>query len=142
MPIAAAMLYCPNPTCQAPNSEDCKFCQKCATLLPKRYLWALGEGVSAYQPGSMLAERYLCKRARVFLDTKPGLLSSTYQELSEAYLPYLRLVAYPLHIPQVYDWIPTSPLGQEIVLLDHAPLGRFGHVNSVAQSANRGTPRL
>jgi protein phosphatase len=138
---AAAMLYCPNPTCQAPNSEDCKFCQKCATLLPKRYLWALGEGISAYQPGSMLAERYLCKQARIFLDTKPGLLSGTYQELAEAYLPYLRLVAYPLHIPQVYDWIPASPLGQEIVLLDHAPLGRFGQVDSAtAQSAHPSAP--
>ncbi|MFM7425395.1 MAG: protein phosphatase 2C domain-containing protein [Elainella sp.] len=104
-------------------------------MLPKRYLWALGEGVSAYQPGSMLAERYLCKRARIFLDTKPGLLSSTYQELPEVYLPYLRLVAYPLHVPQVYDWIPASPLGQEIILLDHASLGRFGQVNAASLSA-------
>lgn len=89
----------------------------------------------------MLAERYLCKRARIFLDTKPGLLSSTYQELPEAYLPYLRLVAYPLHVPQVYDWIPASPLGQEIILLDHAPLGRFGQV-SAASPQSSGQPAI
>ena len=119
---AAAMLYCPNSTCQALNSEADQFCQKCSTFLPRRYLWALGE--VAYSPGTLLADRYLCQQSRVFLDTKPALLSNTYQELPERFLPYLRLVSYPLHLPQVYDWLPASVAGTEVVLLDHAPLHR------------------
>lgn len=119
---AAAMLYCPNPTCQAANSEDHKFCQKCSTPLPHRYLWALGESASAYQAGDLVADRYLCKQSCVFLDTKPGLLSSTYQELPEPFSPYLRLTSYPLHIPQIYDWLPTSTTATGMALLDHVPL--------------------
>lgn len=139
---AAAMLYCPNPTCQAPNSEDHKFCQKCSTLLPRRYLWALGEGASDHQPRALLAERYLCKQSRVFLDTKPGLLSGTYQELPDAFLPYLRLVSYPLHIPQVYDWLPDSAEGPELILLDHAAIGRFGRTYSSTSTLERGPAGL
>ncbi|WNZ23549.1 serine/threonine protein phosphatase [Leptolyngbya sp. NK1-12] len=121
MQNAAAMLYCPNPTCQAANSEDQKFCQKCSTPLPHRYLWALGESASAYRAGDLVAERYLCKQPSVFLDTKPGLLSGTYQELPEFLLPYLRLTSYPLHIPQIYDWLPIgTTVG--MALLDHVPL--------------------
>lgn len=118
---AAAMLYCPNPTCQAPNSEDQKFCQKCSTLLPRHYLWALGEE-STHQPGALIAERYLCKQPRVFLDTKPGQLSHTYQELPEPLLPYLRLTSYQLHVPQIYDWIPAQGANPALVLLDQVPL--------------------
>ncbi len=121
---AAAMLYCPNPTCQAVNSETDPFCQKCSTFLPRHYLWGLGE--AAYPSGTLLADRYLCQQSRIFLDTKPGLLSSTYQELPERFSPYLLLVSYPLHLPQVYDWLPASIAGSEMVLLDHAPLYRPG----------------
>lgn len=119
---AATMLYCPNPTCQAPNPDDQKFCQKCSTILLRRYLWGLGEAASVYQPGDLIADRYLCQQSRVFLDTKPGQLSSTYQELPDSFLPYLRLVAYPLHVPQVYDWIPAHGTATELLLLDHVPL--------------------
>lgn len=123
---AAAMLYCPNPTCQTPNLEDQKFCQKCSTPLPRHYLWALNEGVVDHQPGELIAERYLCKQARVFLDTKPGQLSSTYQELPEPLLPYLRLTSYQLHIPQIYDWIPAHAATPALVLLDQVPLYTVG----------------
>lgn len=118
---AAAMLYCPNPNCQAPNPEGNQNCQTCSTPLPHRYLWAVGEGASASQPGDLVADRYFCKQRRIFLDTKPGLLSNTYREIPEAFLPYLRLTAYSLHVPQVYDWVPPGPIG-EVVLLDHVPL--------------------
>ena len=119
---AAAMLYCLNPTCQAPNSETDPFCQKCGAFLPRRYLWALGD--AGHAPGDLIGDRYLCQQPRVFLDTKPGLLSSTYQELPERFLPYLRLVSDPLHVPQVYDWLPASLVGNDLVLLDHVPLYR------------------
>jgi protein phosphatase len=114
------MLYCPNSTCQALNSEAEQFCQNCSTFLPRHYLWALGEVTCS--PGTLLADRYLCQQSRIFLDTKPALLSNTYQELPDLLLPYLQLVSYPLHVPQVYDWLPASVAGTEIILLDHAPL--------------------
>jgi serine/threonine protein phosphatase PrpC len=119
---AAAMLYCSNPNCQAANSEEHQFCQKCSTPLPHRYLWAVGEGAAAYQAGEIIAERYLCKQPRIFLDTKPGLLSNTYQEPLESSLPYLRLTSYPLHIPELYDWIPATGAAPDLILLDRAPL--------------------
>jgi len=118
------MLYCPNPTCQALNSETEQFCQTCSTFLPRHYLWALGE--AAYSPGILLANRYLCQQSRIFLDIKPGLLSNTYQELPKLFSPYLQLVSYPLHIPQVYDWLPADVAGAEIVLLDHVPIHQTG----------------
>ncbi len=118
----AAMLYCPNPTCQAANAEDHKFCHKCSTVLPHRYLWALGDSGLSYRPGDLVVDRYLCKQPRVFLDTRPGLLSATYSELPEPLLPYLRLVFYQLHVPQVYDWIQAGTGFSELVLLDQVPL--------------------
>lgn len=117
-------LYCPNPTCQAANAEDQHFCQKCSTVLPHHYLWAIGsEGVS-YQPGDWVADRYFCKQPNIFLDTKPGLLSNTYRELPQRYLPYLRLVSYRLHLPQVYDWVQLEPDRVDLLLLERVPLAR------------------
>lgn len=112
------MLYCPNPDCQAANLENHQFCHKCATPLPHRYLWGLGS--AAYHSGEMVAERYLCKQPRIFLDTKPGLLSNTYREPRANLLPYLRLTSYPLHVPELYDWISAGSV--DLVLLDRAPL--------------------
>lgn len=124
-------LYCPNLTCQAGNSEHNRFCQTCSRPLAHRYLWALGEESLVYQPGELVADRYLCKQPRIFLDTKPGQLSNTYQELPEPFLPYLRLAGYALHIPQLYDWAPVDPV--ELVLLDQGPLG---WMNATGQVVN------
>lgn len=129
------MLYCPNPTCQAPNPDDQKFCQKCSTILLRRYLWGLGEAAAAYQPGDLIADRYLCQQSHVFLDTKPGQLSSTYQELPDSFLAYLRLVAYPLHVPQVYDWIPSYGTVPDLLLLDHVPLYAPGLIAQPSQAS-------
>jgi protein phosphatase len=127
------MLYCPNPNCQALNSESDQNCQVCSTPLPHRYLWAVGEGAAASQPGDLVADRYSCKQRRIFLDTRPGLLSNTYREIPEAFLPYLRLTAHSLHVPQVYDWVPAES-GGELVLLDHVPLYGVHARQDLAQS--------
>ncbi len=116
------MLYCPNYSCQTLNAETHRFCQKCRSPLPKRYLWAVGQDVEAFQPGQLLTERYLCKTSRIFLDTKPGLLPSGYQsDIPESYQPYLRLVSYRLHIPQFYERVQTDAVSS-ILLLDQAPI--------------------
>ena len=118
------MLYCPNYTCQTPNPETHRFCQKCRTLLPRRYVWAVGKLAAEYGAGSLLADRYLCKGSRVFLDTKPGLPPTIAAELPAASLPYLHLTPFQLHIPQIYDWLQLDSSGPDgaVLLLEKAAL--------------------
>ncbi len=136
------MLYCPNYTCQTPNPETNKFCQKCRTPLPKRYLWTIGDGIDMYRSGDLIANRYLYKGSRILLDTKPGLYPSLEtDEIPDFLMPYLRLSPYQIHVPQVYDWISTDPNhpAGKLVLLEQAaiyvPLASAGSVaatNSIA----------
>ncbi len=124
MPNDAATLQCPNDLCQAPNYQTDKFCQRCGTPLLKRYLWGVGESVSAYKLGDVVAERYLLKSDQIFLDIKPGLPSETpAAEISNAIKPYLRLVPYRLHIPQVYALVSFEQgAAPEILFLEQAPI--------------------
>ncbi|WGV28077.1 protein phosphatase 2C domain-containing protein [Halotia branconii] len=121
----AATLYCPNELCQATNPLTHKFCQRCSTPLPKRYLWAVGDGLSLGSPGEILADRYLVINKSVVLDTKPGLVPQA-PELEN--LPeikaYLRLIPYRLNVPQVYGVIPLTDGSsqREILLLEKPPL--------------------
>jgi protein phosphatase len=121
---AQATIYCSNPLCQSPNPEGHKFCQKCRTLLPKRYLWAVGSGVEAYRPGELLAGRYLIKRSQVVLDTQPGLQPDPIAEIPQFIEPYLRLTPFQLHVPQVYGLIRhrVERSSSEILLLEQAPI--------------------
>ena len=102
------MLQCPNYSCQAPNAETDRFCHQCQVPLPRRYLWAVGHRVEEFQTGDLIAERYLCKASRIFLDTQPGLPPGTLSELPKSILPYLRLSKHQLHLPQVYGWADAS----------------------------------
>ncbi len=124
------MLYCPNPNCQASNSETQSFCQTCGTFLPKRYLWALGSGITSYRPGDLLGDRYLCKGLQIFFDTKPGLLPEPFREIPPVYTSYLRLVPYRVHVPQVYDVVEVDYSPDTPVLLLTQP--------SLTITANRG----
>ncbi|MDZ8051141.1 MAG: protein phosphatase 2C domain-containing protein [Aulosira sp. ZfuVER01] len=121
----AATLYCPNEFCQSPNPLSHKFCLRCSTPLPKRYLWAEAEGLSVAAPGEILADRYLVIDKSIVLDIRPGLVpqSPELDHLS-AIRPYLRLIPYRLHIPQVYGAIPPidERFQQEILLLEKLPL--------------------
>ena len=119
----AATLYCPNDLCEAPNSQTDKFCQQCGMPLSKSYLWAVGESIESYKVGDILAERYLLKSERIFLDTKPSLVPVTTSAIPDAIKPYLKLVPYRLHIPQVYGVIPVEKgRTTEILLLELAPI--------------------
>lgn len=121
----AATLYCPNEQCQAPNPLTHKFCQRCSTPLPKRYLRVMGEGLYLASPGDLLAQRYLVINNSVVLDTLPGIVPQT-PELDNfpVIRPYLRLIPYRLHIPQVYGVLslPDREADEEIFLLEKAPL--------------------
>ncbi|HEY9642070.1 MAG TPA: protein phosphatase 2C domain-containing protein, partial [Coleofasciculaceae cyanobacterium] len=67
-------------------------------------------------------DRFLYKGSRIFLDTKPGLPSNNSSELPARFLPYLRLSPLRLHVPQVYEWLPTASPDEVLLLLDYAPI--------------------
>jgi protein phosphatase len=121
----AATLYCPNEYCQAANPLTHKFCQRCSTPLPKRYLWVAGKDVNLGSPGTIVGDRYLVIDKSILLDIKPGTLPQM-PELHnlQAIRPYLKLIPYRLHIPQVYG---VLSLAQEkslqwLLLLEKPPL--------------------
>ncbi|WP_066379908.1 MULTISPECIES: protein phosphatase 2C domain-containing protein [unclassified Anabaena] len=121
----AATLYCPNELCQAANPLTHKFCQRCSTPLPKRYLWVVGDGLGVGSPGEILADRYLIINQSVVFDTKPGLLPQAPEiDNIQPIKPYLRLIPYRLHIPQVYGVLPIQEgrIRREILLLEKPPL--------------------
>jgi len=120
-----AQITCSNLNCQAPNPETGRFCQRCRTPLPKRYLWVVGEGIEAQKPGKLLAQRFLQKDERILLDTQPGVPLAYAEEIPDWIVPYLRLFPYQLHIPQVYGKLPPHKKGRnkEIWLLEQAPIG-------------------
>jgi protein phosphatase len=121
----AATLYCPNELCQAPNPLTHKFCLRCSTPLPKRFLWAVVEGENVAKSGELLADRYLVMNKALVLDTKPGFLPQTPDgDHLQAIRPYLRLFPYRLHVPQVYGVLPMVDgiATREILLLEKPPL--------------------
>ena len=130
----AATLYCPDDKCQAPNPVEHNFCQQCRTPLPKRYLWTVGESPSVSNSGEILADRYLVVSKSILLDTKPGLVpNSPDSENLQLIRPYLRLIPYRLHVPQVYGVLTLTDGGsnQEILLLEKPPLNVDGAANVV-----------
>lgn len=119
------MLYCPNYNCQAPNPEKHQFCERCRMPLPKRYVWAVGKSAGDITPGQTIADRYRCKASRIFLDTHPGMPPATLSQFPPAVLPYLRLAAYQIHVPQAYGWMqyehPETGV-EAILLLEYAAI--------------------
>ncbi|KOP23777.1 serine/threonine protein phosphatase [Hapalosiphon sp. MRB220] len=129
----AANLYCPNELCQSPNPLTHNFCQRCSTPLPKRFLWAVADGMNLGNSGEILASRYLVIDKYILLDTKPGYLPQTPDpEKLQSIRPYLRLIPYRLHVPQVYGVIYSSDdsQGQDILLLEKPPLKIIDSTNS------------
>lgn len=130
MSTSVASLYCPQ--CGTANLESQPECQSCSAVLPKRYLWAVGD-VSLLEAADLnpaVKERFVAKAPKVFLDTQPGMHPPDAPAISTAALPYLRLFAYRLHIPQIYAVFArslssengTSPGVSEVLLLEQAPL--------------------
>ena len=121
----AATLYCPNELCQAANPLTHKFCQRCSTPLPKRYLWAVADNSIVGNSGELLQERYLIIEHNVLLDTKPGILPQIPEQQNlDAIKSYLRLIPYRLHVPQVYGmlYVNAGNTPTEVLLLEKPPL--------------------
>jgi len=121
MQNTTATLYCPN--CRSLNPESVQVCQQCHALLPKRYLWAVGQGLTTYKVGDTLKGRYVLKSNQILLDTLPGLPVDQQAHISPLAEPYLKLFPYRLHIPQVFDLIQSGERpDKEILLLEQAPI--------------------
>jgi protein phosphatase len=122
----AAKIVCQNPECQAPNPVSHNFCAHCRTAIPKVYLWAVGEDAHNLKIGQMLANnRYIVVNDRVLLDTKPGWQPEVVDRVPDYIVPYLRLIGYRPHIPQVYGSIPFNRSGRRTTtlwLLEKAPI--------------------
>lgn len=90
----------------------------------RRYLWAIGQGIDAYKPGEIIADRYLVVSQRVLLETKPAIYPETPLEVPVGIAPYLRLSPHSLHIPQVYGSLTVGEGRRESQtwLLESAPL--------------------
>lgn len=120
MPNTLPTLYCPNPKCQAKNTELDPVCQVCGSALPKRYLWVMG---LTGKPGEVLADRYVFRGPNVVLDTQINLPLKLNTDLPNGLIPYLKLFPYRLHVPQLYTVLPPKrKKDYPIVLLEQAPL--------------------
>ncbi len=126
MDFFPAHLYCPS--CFAPNLETESVCQQCNTCLPKRYLWVVGE-YRADDLQLILGDRFLVRGSKVVFDTQPGLLLRNPTNLPDAALPYLRLFAYRLHLPQLFAIVSSeitanlSEQAEPLLLLEQSPIG-------------------
>ncbi|MGB3508549.1 MAG: protein phosphatase 2C domain-containing protein [Microcoleaceae cyanobacterium] len=92
--------------------------------MAKQYLWAVGEGIKAYRPGEIIADRYQVQHGRILLDTQPEQIPEIPEEIPGMIEPYLRLFPYRLHIPQVYGLVSVIAKKQstEIWLLNGGPI--------------------
>ena len=128
----ATTIQCSNESCKATNSDTDKHCQQCGMPINKRYLWAVGEGIPALKVGDTIQSRYLLLGDRTFLDTKPSNPpDSRSTEIPHDIKPYLRLVPYRLHIPQVYAWFGSNPESDaaNILLLEDAAIYSYSEIN-------------
>ncbi len=116
-------IYCMNPRCNRPeNLSGDKVCANCGTPITYRYLWAVESNERPI--GSILCNgRYRVVSPRLWLDLQPGLVP-TAAEIPDAYLPYLHLYDYRLHLPEIYGIAQDGD--QSTLLLDNVPFNSEG----------------
>jgi len=90
----------------------------------KRYLWAVGDWIKAYQVGELIEERYFLHQPRVLLDTLPAQPGEGPNEIPAYISPYLKLLPWRLHLPQIYDYFPSSDpeIDLSVWLLDYGTI--------------------
>lgn len=121
------LLECPNPQCQQANPLDASVCERCGTVLPKRYLRVVGVDPlqTPWHYGDRLSKRYTYVGYGAVIDTKPGELPPTPHPMPAIAVPYLRLFAQRPHIPIPYSTL-HLPGGPPLLLLEAAPLDATG----------------
>ncbi|MEB3310855.1 MAG: protein phosphatase 2C domain-containing protein [Snowella sp.] len=117
-------LHCANSSCQTSNPLENTVCEACGTPLTKRYLWAVGEWINAFQVGELLEERYLLTAPRILLDTLPAQPPLGIEGIPKSIRPYLKLFPLRLHLPMVYSYLPSADpdINLDIWLLEYGQL--------------------
>ncbi|MEO0405892.1 MAG: protein phosphatase 2C domain-containing protein [Cyanobacteria bacterium P01_A01_bin.135] len=134
------MLQCPNPNCQTANAESNRFCTQCQVPLPKRYLWGV-DAARRLKPDVVVGDRYRHVGNGIFLDLQPGATAAVATLPVEAQ-PYLRLIQYRLHVPQVYDWVAYGKVsGDRLLLLYDAAIYRPSIYTASADAPSKQSPR-
>ena len=93
-----------------------------------RYLWATDGEMKTPMPmkvGETIGDRYRVMAPNIWLDTQPDLQPPVFnaqyqiqgQPIPTSAVPYLKLQAYALHLPTLYDICPPLPLAS----IDHPP---------------------
>ena len=100
-------IHCAHPPCQSVNPLENSLCEACGFPLVKRYLWAVGDWIKAFQVGELLEERYLLESDHILLDTLPAQIPLGLEEIPPRIMPYLKLFPLRLHIPGVYGFLPS-----------------------------------
>jgi protein phosphatase len=122
-------IHCAHPPCQSVNPLENSLCEACGFPLVKRYLWAVGDWIKAFQVGELLEERYLLESPNVLLDTLPAQLPLGLEEIPPRIIPYLKLFPLRLHIPLVYSFLasPDPEMDLDVWLLEYGELPLDDH---------------
>ena len=123
------IIYCINPTCDRPaNSIGERTCTNSQTPLIYRYLWATGALAANITPETKVGDRYEVITQQIWLDTQPGLPPAAPPDLPQEVIPYLKLYQQHLHLPQAYGFAPSPTDGDDIFLLENAPIDETGNL--------------
>lgn len=92
----------------SPNSSNNRFGAKEDRPSRKLYLYALGEGIKSYKPGTLIGNRYVIGDREIVVDTKPQSPPVTIEEIPHQIIPYLKLFPFRFNVPQVYGLLPEK----------------------------------
>ena len=100
------------------------------------YLWAVGSVAAQKRLGDRVsANRYQVISPQVWVDTQPQHGPKAPEFFDDEVLPYLYLYPYRLHVPEIYGFCTDDETGEEVLLLENAPLTGAGELlPSIVQS--------
>jgi protein phosphatase len=132
-------IQCSNPACLSSDTALGKLiCDRCQTPLVYSYLWAVGANAAQMIAGVVVGDRYVVMAPQVWLDTRPeqssdlNMTQSSLEDVARSSdqaqlnlaLPYLRLYAQQLHLPEVQGF--HQHQDATILLLKNAPIDATG----------------
>ncbi len=132
--MKALSLSCPNPFCKHNNALTALYCGACQTILPRRFLWAVGEKFEELAIGDLINDRYAKTADGVLLDCYPGLLSTMPKDISLELEAYLKLSSSAPTMPKVYGVVNWKE--RELVLLEEGAV--FPAISSFADESQAG----
>ena len=132
--MKALTLSCPNPFCKHNNDLTALYCGACQTVLPRRFLWAVGEKFEELAIGDLINDRYAKTADGVLFDCYPGLLPAIPKDISLELEAYLKLSGSAPTMPKIYGVVDWKE--QELILLEEGAI--FPAVSSFADESQAG----